>query len=270
MKIGGYSAQTAVRAADRVRPGARTGRSTDAAAPASGAGPAVEVSDFFGVPEGELTPKVREALMGLMDEVDSLRRELQIAKGKIEGLEELADRDPLMPVANRRAFVREMSRMMSYTERYGVPSSLVFFDVNGLKQINDSLGHAAGDKALLAVATTLGEQIRDTDIVGRIGGDEFGVILAQADEDVARVKAQQLVDAIKALPVAFDGTTFHVDVAHGIFPFGKGDTTTSALAEADRRMYDRKREMKAAAAEDSSDDASAGSDPPAQPRTVTA
>ncbi len=246
MKIGGYTSQPAIRAVDRARPAPRAGRRADEAAPATGADSAVEVGDFFGVPDTELTPKVREALMGLMDEVDSLRRELQAAKGKITDLEELADKDPLMPVANRRAFVREMSRMMSYTERYGVPSSLVFFDVNGLKQINDTMGHAAGDKALLAVASTLGEQVRDTDIVGRIGGDEFGVILAQADEDVARVKAQQLVDAVKARPVDIDGTIVHIDVAHGVFPFGKGDTASSALAEADRRMYRRKQEMKAA------------------------
>lgn len=259
MKIGGYSAQRAIRAIDRPRPAATAGRRSDPASPATGTAPAVEVGDFFGVPDAELTPKVREALMGLMEEVDSLRRELQLAKGKIADLEELADKDPLMPVANRRAFVREMSRMMSYTERYGVPSSLVFFDVNGLKQINDTMGHAAGDKALLSVAQTLGEQVRDTDIVGRIGGDEFGVILAQADEDVARVKAQQLVDAVKAKAVDIDGTIFHIDVAHGVFPFGQGDTASSALAEADRRMYRRKQEMKAA------DDGDAPATAPAGP-----
>lgn len=245
MKIGAYSSLPGARAVDRPRGAARSGAGV-ATRETSVDGPrAVEVGDFFGVPDGELTPKVREALLGLMDEVDSLRRELQAARGKISDLEELADRDPLMPVANRRAFVREMSRMMSYTERYGVPSSLVFFDVNGLKQINDTMGHAAGDKALLAVATTLGEKVRDTDVVGRIGGDEFGVILAQADEDVARDKAQQLVDAIREKPIDIDGAIVHVDVAHGVFPFGRGDDASTALAEADRRMYRRKQEMKA-------------------------
>ena len=245
MKIGAYSSLPGVRAVDRPRGTARAGAGVATREASVDAPRAVEVGDFFGVPEGELTPKVREALMGLMDEVDSLRRELQAARGKISDLEELADKDPLMPVANRRAFVREMSRMMSYTERYGVPSSLVFFDVNGLKQINDTMGHAAGDKALLAVATTLGEKVRDTDVVGRIGGDEFGVILAQADEDVAREKAQQLVDAIREKPVDIDGTIVHLEVAHGVFPFGRGDDASTALAEADRRMYRRKQEMKA-------------------------
>ncbi len=244
MKIGAYSSLPRVSAVDRPRGTARSGAGVATREASVDAPRAVEVSDFFGVPEGELTPKVREALLGLMDEVDSLRRELQAARGKISELEELADKDPLMPVANRRAFVREMSRMMSYTERYGVPSSLVFFDVNGLKQINDTMGHAAGDKALLSVATTLGENVRDTDVVGRIGGDEFGVILAQADEDVAREKAQQLVDAIRAKPVDIDGIIMHVDVAHGVFPFGRGDDASTALAEADRRMYRRKQEMK--------------------------
>lgn len=256
MKIGAYSPLPGIRAVDRPRGTARTGSASAVREGGTDATRAVEVGDFFGVPDGELTPKVREALVGLMEEVDSLRRELQAARGRINELEELADKDPLMPVANRRAFVREMSRMMSYTERYGVPSSLVFFDVNGLKQINDTMGHAAGDKALMAVATTLGERVRDTDVVGRIGGDEFGVILAQADEDVAREKAQQLVDAIREKPVDIDGTVVHVEVAHGVFPFGRGDDASMALAEADRRMYRRKQEMKAA------------QEPPPRPRAV--
>lgn len=248
MKIGGYSAIAGARPLDRARGAARTS-SVDMSDPVRLTdGPAVEVLDLFGVPEGELTPKVKSAILNLMAEVDSLRRELQVANRRITDLEELADKDPLVPVANRRAFVREMSRMMSYTERYNVPSSLVFFDLNGLKQINDTMGHAAGDKALSVVARVLREQTRETDVVGRIGGDEFGVILAQADEPAAHQKAEELAEAIRRADVEHEGNPLYIDVAHGVFSFHQGGDASSALAEADRRMYRRKQEMKAATA----------------------
>jgi len=251
MKIGGYSAIAGARPLDRSRPTARTSSTGATADIRSTATPAVEILDLFGVPEAELTPRVKSAILNLMAEVDLLRRELQAANRRITDLEELADRDPLVPVANRRAFVREMSRMMSYTERYNVPSSLVFFDLNGLKQINDSLGHAAGDKALSAVARVLREQTRETDVVGRIGGDEFGVILAQADEAAAHMKAEELAVAIRDAGIEHDGQRLDVEVAHGVFAFHQGGDASTALAEADRRMYRRKQEMKAAATRDS-------------------
>ncbi|MEC9345145.1 MAG: GGDEF domain-containing protein [Pseudomonadota bacterium] len=248
MKVNGYSAIAGARPLDRTRGTSRTSSAT----PASDSrgiddSPAVEVLDLFGVPEAELTPKVKSAILNLMAEVDSLRRELQVANRRITDLEELADKDPLVPVSNRRAFVREMSRMMSYTERYNVPSSLIFFDMNGLKQINDTLGHAAGDKALAAVARVLRDHTRETDVVGRIGGDEFGVILAQADETAAHLKADELADAIRHTEVQHGDRLIPLEVAHGVFSFHQGGDASSALAEADRRMYRRKQEMKAAA-----------------------
>ena len=85
----------------------------------------------------------------------------------------LADEDSLLPVINRRAFVRELSRAMSFAQRYTQPSSLAFFDVNNMKTINDELGHAAGDAALMHVAEMLLEHVRHSDVVGRLGGDQW-------------------------------------------------------------------------------------------------
>src|SRR5438045_33262 len=107
-----------------------------------------ETISLAGVPEAEMTPRVRQALMGLLGEVDRLRRELTDARNRISFLERLADEDSLMPIANRRAFVRELSRMMAFAQRYGTPASVVYFDLDGLKAVNDEYGHAAGDAAL--------------------------------------------------------------------------------------------------------------------------
>src|SRR5919197_911150 len=151
------------RAAAPRRGEARTRAAETAAAPQSPATVALA-----GIPEAELTPRVREALLQLMGEVDQLRRQLDESRARIAFLERLADEDALMPIANRRAFIRELSRMMAFAERYDTPASVVYFDLNGLKQINDTWGHAAGDAALQHVSRTLVESVRNSDVVGRL------------------------------------------------------------------------------------------------------
>src|SRR5258708_6394678 len=155
------------------------------ASPGAGAARALDPVLLSGVPEAELTPRVRQAMMALLAEIDQLRRDLTDARGRIDFLERLADEDPLIPVANRRAFLREVTRMIGFGQRYGTPASIIYIHVNHLKAINDSYGHAAGDAALLQVARTLLEQVRNTDVVARLGGDEFGLLLLQADRPLA-------------------------------------------------------------------------------------
>src|SRR5438128_496589 len=130
-----------------------------------------------------LSPELRDAVTKLAGERDRLREELARARARIASLERLADEDSLTPVANRRAFVRQLRRMIALTHRYGVPAAIVYFDVNQMKEINDRHGHPAGDAALRHLAEVLRDNIRSSDIVGRLGGDEFGVLLAHTDED---------------------------------------------------------------------------------------
>ncbi len=185
MKIGENKPARDVGSVQRV--GSKTSTSQGSASTAQRAG---DVVDVMGIPPNEFTPKVQQAIMMLMAEVEKLRRELQQTQARIADLEQLADQDPLAPIANRRAFVRELSRMLSFAERYSTPSSIVYFDVNGLKGINDTYGHAAGDAVLGQVANTLTKNVRDSDYVARLGGDEFGVILTYTDADTAKGKAE--------------------------------------------------------------------------------
>ena len=101
-------------------------------------------------------------------------------------------------MTDRRAFVRELSRIMAFAERYDTESSLIYFDANGLKPINDTYGHPAGDATLMRIADVLVENVRESDVVGRLGGDEFAVILSQADALTASEKAASLVATIEA------------------------------------------------------------------------
>ena len=205
---------------------------------------AADVSSVLGIPDVEFTPRVRDAIMTLMVEVDRLRQELERTQARLASTETVADQDGLLPVLNRRAFVREMSRIMSFGDRYNLSASLIYFDLDGFKAVNDSFGHAAGDAVLHHVAQLLMDNVRESDVVGRLGGDEFGVILAKADQPQAEKKARSLSDLFLAQPFEWDGRPLALSFAYGVHAFKKGDAGDAALASADKAMYAAKREKK--------------------------
>ena len=207
-----------------------------AAEPVAGDGTAA-----LGISDTAAVPELRKALAQIAVERDRLRDELAKARNRIASLERLADEDSLTPVANRRAFVRQLTRMIAFTHRYGVPASVVYFDVNNMKQINDAHGHPAGDAALRHIANVLRENIRGSDIVGRLGGDEFGVILAQTDEPQAHHKAAALAEAIAERPLRWGEFTIPVTAAYGVYAFQGSDDPQHAIEAADRAMYQQKR-----------------------------
>lgn len=193
------------------------------------------------ISDSGLTPQARRALRRVLAENEALRRELDGARMQISQLERLADEDALTTIANRRAFIRELSRMIAFTRRYGPPSSVVYFDVNGLKQINDTHGHPAGDAALRHVAETLCKNVRSSDLVGRLGGDEFGVILAQTNQEQAMAKAAALAREICKRPVRWGKARLTVSAAYGVYSFAGSDDAQVAIEAADKAMYQQKR-----------------------------
>lgn len=195
-----------------------------------------DVATIAGIPEAEMTPNVRTAIHRLMEEISDLRQQLAAAHKNNDRLEQMADEDPLLPVLNRRAFVRELSRAQALTQRHGIDTSLLYLDVNSMKQINDTHGHSAGDAVLVHISNSLRENLRESDIVGRLGGDEFGVILLHADDNAAAAKAHSLVTAIRSKPVSWNGTDLIVSVAYGHTTLGEGEVS-EALELADRAMY---------------------------------
>src|SRR5580658_2306938 len=99
---------------------------------------------LLGIPNAEFTPRVRAAMLKMVAQAEGLRQELLESRARIEEIERAADQDHLLPLLNRRAFVRELTRHIGFTARYGTPASLVYFDLDGFKLINDTYGHAAG------------------------------------------------------------------------------------------------------------------------------
>jgi len=236
MKITDSKTTASVRASG---PAASVNGATGQAAPVAAV---KDSASIMGIPEAEFTPKVREAIMSLMQEVDRFRQELERATKRIDHLEKLAENDTLTPLLNRRGFVREMTRIKGFVDRYETPAALVFFDLNNFKPVNDSFGHAAGDQVLQRVAEVLIENTRNSDVVGRLGGDEFGVILVNNQADAATRKAEKLAEAIAALRFQSDGEEYGVSASHGIYMFGPGDDPAMALARADEAMYASKRQ----------------------------
>jgi diguanylate cyclase (GGDEF)-like protein len=204
-------------------------------------------ASVLGIPEAEFTPKVRDAIMGLMNEVDNLRRELTQTRVRLEDMEKAADQDGMLPLLNRRAFVRELTRYIAFTGRYNTPASLIYFDLNHLKKTNDTYGHAAGDAVLAHFSQVLVAHVRESDCVGRLGGDEFGVLLSHANQDKALKKADALAAALQASPTQWNGQSIPISFAYGAFELKSGDNPDTAMARADQAMYAQKKAQRSAA-----------------------
>jgi diguanylate cyclase (GGDEF)-like protein len=188
------------------------------------------------LPDTLMDPEIQR----LMQEVEALRQELQVMGQRLADAERLADRDVLTPLLNRRAFVREVQRAIALTRRHKTPASVIYFDMDGFKQINDQYGHAAGDAALIGVAEQLMAAVREADVVGRIGGDEFAVLLQHADAGAAAAKAAALAQVVAEAPTIFEGQTMETRLTWGVRQVGAVDSAEQALAEADAAMYLRK------------------------------
>jgi diguanylate cyclase (GGDEF)-like protein len=203
--------------------------------------PVSVAASVFGIPDNEFTPRVRDAIMTQFGELESLRRELEFTRAALDEMKDVADRDQLLPILNRRAFVRELTRYISFAVRYGTPASLVYFDLDGFKQINDTFGHAAGDAVLEHFTQALLTNVRDSDVAGRLGGDEFGIILTNANESQANAKAAMLAKLLGDKPLAWQDKAIPIGFSFGAFELSASDSANIAIARADEAMYAHKR-----------------------------
>ncbi len=174
-------------------------------------------------------------------EIARLRAEVAALTARAEAAEAAAEHDVLTPVLNRRGFTAAMTRTMAYCTRYKVPAVLLYLDLDGFKAVNDTLGHAAGDAALVKVAELLVENVRATDAVGRLGGDEFAVLLLNADMDAGREKAAGLKAALEGAGFEWEGTPAVLGGSFGVRAFAGQVDVETWLAEADAAMWVRKR-----------------------------
>ncbi len=166
--------------------------------------------------------------------------EINVLKTRILSLEHAVDTDPLVPIYNRRAFMREIERAQTMMARYDIPCSVVFFDLNDFKAVNDRYGHVIGDEILTKIGIALKSSVRDCDMVARMGGDEFGVLLFKTSADVAMAKAASLACAIAKEVVEVGTDDVRLTAAWGVSACHSQDTPKQILDRADRAMYKTK------------------------------
>ena len=176
----------------------------------------------------------------LVEEISRLRGQVAQLQERVEQLDHLAHQDSLIDLPNRRGFLRELERLIARVSRYDAKGAMLFVDVDGLKTINDTLGHGAGDEALIQAADVLSRGVRKSDVCARIGGDEFGILLENADENSAHETAGRLAEMIAGCDFMHDGESLPLGVAIGVGLIDKDDTAQSVMARADEEMNRRK------------------------------
>jgi len=175
----------------------------------------------------------RKIVEGALEKAEKTEAELRF----------LADHDSLTGLLNRRSFRTKLDRYVSFSARYGGQGAVMIIDIDGLKEVNDKLGHQPGDNLIRKVADILRERVRTTDIVARLSGDEFAVLMPQADTDGALQLGEDLrAQVAEGFPDESELGTATISVGITMFG-GKGDIGAEAvLVAADQAMYQAKQE----------------------------
>jgi diguanylate cyclase (GGDEF)-like protein/PAS domain S-box-containing protein len=156
----------------------------------------------------------------------------------------MADHDEMTGLPNRRRFREEVERGVAYAERYGHPAAMLLLDLDNFTDVNDSMGHHVGDRLLVGVAERLGTRLRRTDVLGRIGGDEFAALRPQAEPAQAIRVAEEVLEAVTTAAYALDGhvVTARASVGLALFRPGLAVDADELQIRADVAMYKAKRE----------------------------
>lgn len=185
--------------------------------------------------------EAKELAGGGCDHYTSLLREVERLSQEVADLRHSVSRDAMTSLLNRRGFDESLHREVARHNRHGEGLSVVLFDLDNLKPLNDTHGHAAGDDAIIAVASAISEQLRETDVAARLGGDEFAVLLPAAASAQAHQVALRLRAAIESRSVC--GEPIAVSVGVGTAR-GCPTTARALLFDADFSLYTDKRARK--------------------------
>ncbi len=168
---------------------------------------------------------------GILTDISHLKRQE-------EQLLHLATHDPLTGLHNRREFNAILDRHLSRAKRYGGYGAVLWMDLDGFKEINDGLGHKAGDELLASLAHRMKSTIRESDVLARLGGDEFAILYPNVDSTQAQVAAKRLLDAIRQHTANIQGQAIRTTASVGIVVFPEhGMQPTELLMQADMVMY---------------------------------
>jgi diguanylate cyclase len=181
---------------------------------------------------------LREA--ALREELVRLERESQALREQVNRSRDQANTDPLTGLPNRRAWDGRVADEVARFRRFGAPLSLVVFDLDNFKQINDRFGHKAGDRALKVIATLLRQRLRETDFLARYGGEEFTILLPGASGDAAARLADGMREAVAQAGLHSKGEPVPLTLSGGVTCLREGESADAAFERADQAMYQAK------------------------------
>lgn len=174
----------------------------------------------------------------------ALQQEIVALKKELAEMKQHAYHDMLTGIANRRLFVNSLEDRVARCSRYGDHCAVLFLDVDNLKAVNDTYGHAVGDALLRRLARILKANIRTSDVVARIGGDEFGLLLDNLNDDQVESKIGLLVEQLTRANIFHEGEEIPLSAAIGYCFVGPQDTTEGLMSRADAAMYRAKDKIK--------------------------
>lgn len=180
--------------------------------------------------------KQLEKVARISDRYQHMMRDLNLA------LKEASMRDALTGLANRRQLIERLKEETERASRHGGGYVLAMLDVDHFKQVNDDYGHDVGDLVLVELARAMEAQLRDYDLCGRWGGEEFLIVLPQATIDEARIVVERVRQAIRALPIATGGQqTLSITISIGLTDHRTGESFSTTVNRADAAMLEAKR-----------------------------
>ena len=198
-----------------------------------------DVAFIMGVPVAELTPKTTEALKFIMGEFDRVRYELDVSRDRETHLQTLADAHPFLPVLNRRALTRELNQVLQRAAKVGTENTFICMSLVNGAEVRMRFGLAAADAALTDVARTLAAGLRASDVLGSLGGYDFGIVLTLADGPSAARKADRLVASVRDRPPEWADVAMEVKMAWGLRVLAPDDTSETVIDAADASLRAR-------------------------------
>lgn len=185
--------------------------------------------------------KINHICLVIYDVTDVATNRHQLQAANVQ-LQQLSSTDRLTGLYNRGHWEESLRAAYARHQRYGNAVSLVMLDIDHFKRVNDAYGHQAGDKVIEQVARLLREHVRDSDVAGRYGGEEFGVVLSDTDSNGARTFAERLRHSVEALEVLYNDQSIRFTISLGVADLSPpSNSHADLIAWADQALYTSKK-----------------------------